>query len=317
MEYTVHPYDQVLDLYYAKARIYNAADRRFMAVDPVVGQQKEPATFNYYAYSFDNPLVYVDSNGMWTSKVHYDDTKKWARENDMFTEYESETIAASDNYVDNRKSGKSVVSDLSWHFDMSYFDDPKGNHGVDTRGIHFRREKEKAKNALNSARSMEAAAERAVSGWIKGALLFSARESRQEALECFGTALHPIQDKYAHEWFKPKFKESLTALPHEAYFPKFDCNGKETNYVFDAHVGVFDDKKYDLEWMEKRVLTGIEVELMESGSVDIESLGELTKVYVVREGNDRYLATKDRTIKELKEFFDLYTGGQRLEKSPS
>ena len=34
-QYTVHPYDQVLGVYYASARIYDAADRRFMAVDCV------------------------------------------------------------------------------------------------------------------------------------------------------------------------------------------------------------------------------------------------------------------------------------------
>ena len=36
-EYTGHMYDQVLEVYYARARMYDAADRRFMAMDPVKG----------------------------------------------------------------------------------------------------------------------------------------------------------------------------------------------------------------------------------------------------------------------------------------
>ena len=36
-QYTVHPYDQVLGFYFAQSRMYDAADRRFVAMDPVKG----------------------------------------------------------------------------------------------------------------------------------------------------------------------------------------------------------------------------------------------------------------------------------------
>ena len=64
MEYTVHPYDQVLGLYYAKARIYDVADRRFMAVDPVKGVAENPATMVQYAYCRNNPLNGYDPFGL-------------------------------------------------------------------------------------------------------------------------------------------------------------------------------------------------------------------------------------------------------------
>jgi len=62
-QYTVHPYDQVLGVYFAQARMYDAADRRFMAVDLVKGWISEPATLVQYVYALDNPILFIDLNG--------------------------------------------------------------------------------------------------------------------------------------------------------------------------------------------------------------------------------------------------------------
>ena len=37
MEYTGHPYDRVLGMYFAEARMYDTTDRRFVAVDIIAG----------------------------------------------------------------------------------------------------------------------------------------------------------------------------------------------------------------------------------------------------------------------------------------
>jgi RHS repeat-associated protein len=63
-EYTGHPYDQVLDLYYAKARMYDAADRRFMAVDLVKGTDANPQSLVQYAYCLNNPIKFIDPFGL-------------------------------------------------------------------------------------------------------------------------------------------------------------------------------------------------------------------------------------------------------------
>ena len=63
-QYTVHPYDQVLGVYFAQARMYDAADRRFMAVDLVKGWISEPASLVQYIYCVDNPLRFIDMFGL-------------------------------------------------------------------------------------------------------------------------------------------------------------------------------------------------------------------------------------------------------------
>jgi RHS repeat-associated protein len=63
-QYTVHPYDQVLGVYFAQARMYDAADRRFMAVDPVKGWIADPITLPQYTYCLSNPVKYIDPFGL-------------------------------------------------------------------------------------------------------------------------------------------------------------------------------------------------------------------------------------------------------------
>jgi RHS repeat-associated protein len=63
-EYTGHSYDQVLNLYHTKARMYDAQDRRFMAVDPIKGTILKPASLNQYAYCLNNPIKYIDPLGL-------------------------------------------------------------------------------------------------------------------------------------------------------------------------------------------------------------------------------------------------------------
>ncbi len=74
--YTGHERDSVLGQYYAKARMYDTADKhgsskgnkqgdkRFTAVDPVKGNVRNPQSLVQYTYVLNNPLMYVDPLGM-------------------------------------------------------------------------------------------------------------------------------------------------------------------------------------------------------------------------------------------------------------
>ena len=61
--YTNHDYDAVLGVYYAKARLYDAQDKRFLAVDINRGYLVNPQTLALYTYCLNNPLKYYDPDG--------------------------------------------------------------------------------------------------------------------------------------------------------------------------------------------------------------------------------------------------------------
>jgi RHS repeat-associated protein len=57
-------YDPLLEVYYARARMYDAGDRRFMAEDLLGGSIAEPQTLNPYVYVINNPTRYFDPFGL-------------------------------------------------------------------------------------------------------------------------------------------------------------------------------------------------------------------------------------------------------------
>ena len=64
MRYTVHPYDQVLGLYFAQARMYDAQGRRFISFDLYPPNMVNTQSFNRYLYVLDNPMVWIDLYGL-------------------------------------------------------------------------------------------------------------------------------------------------------------------------------------------------------------------------------------------------------------
>ena len=56
--FTGHPYDTVLDIYFAEARFYDANHRQWMSVDPI------KSGLNWYLYANGNPATYWDPTGL-------------------------------------------------------------------------------------------------------------------------------------------------------------------------------------------------------------------------------------------------------------
>jgi RHS repeat-associated protein len=94
-DYTGHTYDPVLGKYYAKARLYDAESRRFMAVDPVKGSVISPITMNPYVYVMDNPLRYTDPTGMATDAGGGGGTPKHQGGGGSFTKAEVEAVSTN------------------------------------------------------------------------------------------------------------------------------------------------------------------------------------------------------------------------------
>ena len=75
-EYATHDYDAVLDLYYAKARMYDAYNRTFTAQDPILDPSqydlreyvKEPMALVQYLYVKANAVNWIDPLGLFTSR---------------------------------------------------------------------------------------------------------------------------------------------------------------------------------------------------------------------------------------------------------
>ena len=70
--YTGHPYDEVLNVYFAQARLYNPETKRFMANDPsgyvdidFLGSDRTETyiSLNLYTYSHNNPVMRIDPDG--------------------------------------------------------------------------------------------------------------------------------------------------------------------------------------------------------------------------------------------------------------
>jgi len=70
-EYTGHPADIVLGLYYAKARMYDPLTSRFISSDLIKGFIAIPQTLNPYVYCINNPRKYIDPLGLFGEIDNY------------------------------------------------------------------------------------------------------------------------------------------------------------------------------------------------------------------------------------------------------
>jgi RHS repeat-associated protein len=61
--YSGEQYDSALGAYYLRARYYNPATGRFLAMDPYEGDVSDPLTFHKYVYTANNPVNFVDPSG--------------------------------------------------------------------------------------------------------------------------------------------------------------------------------------------------------------------------------------------------------------
>ena len=63
LRYAGYRYDDATGLYYLKARYYNPEDGRFITRDTFHGFEEDPLSLNQYAYTKNNPVMYVDPDG--------------------------------------------------------------------------------------------------------------------------------------------------------------------------------------------------------------------------------------------------------------
>ena len=103
--YTGHDWDDVLGMYYAKARFYDPAAKRFVSMDPVKGNVVDPMSLVSYIYCVDNPLKYIDPLG----EVGEDNTPEMSKERNI------QHVALNPNaQIPQSNNGDSQSLNSSW-----------------------------------------------------------------------------------------------------------------------------------------------------------------------------------------------------------
>ena len=75
--YATHEYDDVLNQFYAKARMYDAENKRFAAIDPILNPAEysisnyvsDPMMLVQYLYVRNNSINWIDRDGYWTVAI--------------------------------------------------------------------------------------------------------------------------------------------------------------------------------------------------------------------------------------------------------
>jgi RHS repeat-associated protein len=97
--YSGEQYDGVLGMYYLRARYYNPATGRFLAMDPYEGDILNPATLHRYAYARDNPVNVTDPTGRdalieWAEVFEINEREGWLRAANAIDMCDKESIEA-------------------------------------------------------------------------------------------------------------------------------------------------------------------------------------------------------------------------------
>jgi RHS repeat-associated protein len=276
----------VLGVYYAKARMYDAADKRWMAQDSIRGTVTWPLTLNRYVYVIDNPIRYIDPSGLWMSDVHYEKTMRWVNET-LGDGKEAALIAEANNSVDGIFKETTPYlwfnkSATSWHFNTA---EPLQN---DSRLVLFCNQFNDAIGYCNFATALAEQSLLEFDSFTRATLAAEAKGYWEFGLQKLGQGLHSLQDYIAHGAWKPNH---IIPSPHKAYLDKFGC----VNEVYDSKHGkisYFDDPDYDL-YIERRFV---------SYEYSGETLIYNENIFIAREGTLRIKETEQRTKGALKSF---------------
>jgi len=226
-----------------------------------------------------------DYLGMWGTAVHYWLTKWWAES--IFTRKAAYWIATADEAVDggdwglwSNKSFLPLIGDQSYHFNMPWSDTK------DSRLEHFERHLDMAKESCSDDKESSS-----FWGWLFGGNMDYTDEP-EEAAKHLGIALHPKQDYYAHGDYGKYAANNFNIIHHNKYAPPYSWLagfGDASSYP--------DDPKLDAVGPTKdgrpagKALGGEDVQL-----------GMKYVWYHFEIGNKRITATKQQTLKALKDF---------------
>ncbi|MCL6613397.1 MAG: hypothetical protein K6U03_02055 [Firmicutes bacterium] len=221
-EFTGKKIDAATGLVYFGARYYDPEVARWTTVDPLrVGN-------NWYEYCYNNPLRFVDQNGLWGKDIHRDWTYKAALAAG-FSKRDAKLIAYGAFHCDDIGIGKRgpvpLLGDLSYHFDMN--PDPKIDSRVERAAECFARARELVK-----------------SGKI------------DEGLIELGYGMHALQDIYAHQDYGPEYHLPIAIFQSLEKYGLGVFEGKKYCWLDDPYM---EDVKTPTKGLSERALDAIEL----------------------------------------------------------
>lgn len=197
-QFTGKERDKETSLDYFGARYYSSSGGRFTGVDMAGPDLHGPQTLNKYQYCLNNPLRFVDRNGLYEKDVHFDLTKVLAYAAGFSME-ESTAIATADQNVDDDPATNPTNLDNMFTWE-----------GVRIRAAwHFTT----AGRRNNLWRNFETLAGQSESSGGVGD-----PSTRGRALDALGRFFHPQQDSYSHAEYGPVLGHSFHGhAPDQTY----------------------------------------------------------------------------------------------------
>ena len=184
-------------LYYFNARYYDAETGRF--VEDPAGHRS-----NWYEYCNSNPMLYLDSNGMWAQKTHGDITREVAEHAGWYLREYLDALVAGAMSVDDILSSAACPWSVNRHFDTkpNFWQYTSGYivgsivlPGLGgSIGVGFTPFITKG-GAPTRVQFAESRKHDAIGLWRMG--------KKQEALFMIGQGLHALQDIISHGFIMP------------------------------------------------------------------------------------------------------------------
>ena len=127
-KYRGYYYDSDLDLYYLQTRYYDPAICRFISPDSLMsGTNGSLHGFNLYAYCFNNPVSYTDSEGNWPEWM--EDAYQW------FNGKKEEAEAALEDVINFVEEKVEQVTD--WYNRKNEFDPSDAKENFDSNKFMY------------------------------------------------------------------------------------------------------------------------------------------------------------------------------------
>ena len=89
------------DLDYMHARFYNPQVGRFLRPDPVLGNARQPQSWNRYKYAMDSPLKYRDPTGLYIVNCPVDDNGQCKKSSEQFEQARQQDLKSKNPGVRN------------------------------------------------------------------------------------------------------------------------------------------------------------------------------------------------------------------------